>query len=707
MTGTERIVELRKRLFKRKRIESERFMCNDPIAMARSLRDSEGVGSWQVRRGLLVRDILRDLRIEIDDLELLAGRLPTPTAGTTATEAHAEALRYLGQFPLPPGQTGHCELDLSRIMDSGIDGLSAEIRGRMGGSNGEAADVYQSFLYALDGLAALIEHAAETAEAAMDQASADRRKELAAISASCRRLVHDRPRCFRDAIQLVWFVTFAVMQGDGAGLVVPGHLDRVLSPFYENGRTETDDGHDDPLLLIESLYLLINDYVPDGLAMSVMVGGRDAHGRDVTNEISYLCLEALRRTNMIYPTVGVCWHDETPDDLVDLAVELIGKGYPTPAFFGDETIQSGMKALGVPAEQRCYYINSTCVEITPAQSSNVWVASPYFNTCGVLLEEIADQVEAADPAADFEAFRERYFERLAQKIACDVEAENQARKRRREWGRKPLQSVFTRDCIERGRDIDDGGARYNWVECSFVGLANLVDSFHVIREEVFTQGRLSVEELKSVLDDDFEGREALRRRFLDGYPKYGQDCGDVDRLFVDAVARLREECSRHRMEPDGSPFVPGAFCWIMHEVFGRDTGATPDGRKGGTAFADGCGPAQGREKLGPTAAIISTTSWDHRPMLGGAAFNMKFSAALFNASDGFAALRSLILTFLRLGGFEIQVNVVDAARLREAREHPEAHRDLIVRIAGYADYFTRLSPEMQDEIIMRTEYSRV
>ena len=707
MTGAERIVELRERLLRRKRSEPEKFFRNDPVEVARSLRSSEGVGSWQVRRGLLTRDILGCLRIELDDLELLAGRLAAPPAEAADPEAPAEALRYLEQFPTPPGQNGHCELDLSRIMAGGIDGLATEIRGRMRGTSGEPAEVYQSFLYALDGLAALIEHAAQTAEAAMDEASADRQQELGAMSASCRRLVHDRPRCFRDAIQLVWFVTLAVMQGDGVGLVVPGHLDRVLWPFYETGRSETDDGYDDPLLLIESLYLLINDYVPDGLAMSVMVGGRDAHGRDVTNGISYLCLEALRRTNLIYPTVGVCWHEGTPEDLVDLAVELIGKGYPTPAFFGDETIQSGMNALGVPAEQRCYYINSTCVEITPAQSSNVWVASPYFNVCGILLEEIADRVETGVAAADFEAFRERYFERVARQIASSVDQENRARKIRREHGRKPLQSVFTRDCLERGRDIDDGGARYNWVECSFVGLANLVGSFYVIREEVFKQRRISIGELKSVLDDNFEGHETLRRRFLDGYPKYGHDCDEVDRLFVDTVARLREQCSPHRMEPDGSPFVPGAFCWIMHEFFGRDTGATPDGRKGGTALADGCGPAQGREKFGPTAAILSTTSWDHRPMIGGAAFNMKFNAGLFNRPEGFSALRSLILTFLRLGGFEIQVNVVDAARLREAREHPEAHRDLIVRIAGYADYFTRLSPEMQDEIIMRTEYSRV
>jgi formate C-acetyltransferase len=505
----------------------------------------------------------------------------------------------------------------------------------------------------------------------------------------------------------LWLVTLGVMHGDQVGLVVPGHLDRTLAPFYEADRAAGTLTQEDALVLIESLYLLVNDYIPDGLAMSVMVGGRDSDGNDVTNELSYLCLEALRRTNLIYPTVGVCWHEGTPSELVELAVELIGHGYPTPALFGDETIQRGLRSLGMPADEACRYINSTCVEITPSCASNVWVASPYFPTCTILLDEIAHQVDTKTTAETFDVFRQRYFDRLADIIGVAVDNENKARRDRQEFGRKPLQSVFTRDCIARGRDIDDGGARYNWVECSFVGLANLADSLHVIQREVYEDGGMSLAELKTVLDADFEGFEPVRRRFLDGHPKYGQDCGDVDGLFGKLIAFVRDECGKHRMEPDGSPFVPGAFCWIMHEVLGRECGATPDGRKAGAAFADGCGPAQGREKLGPTAAILSTTSWDHSPMIGGLAYNMKFNRHLFDGPEGFTRLQDLLQTFLRRGGFETQVNVVDAETLRRAREHPETHRDLIVRIGGYCDYFTRLSPEMQEEIILRTAFDSV
>jgi formate C-acetyltransferase len=448
---------------------------------------------------------------------------------------------------------------------------------------------------------------------------------------------------------------------------------------------------------------LINATVRDGLAMSVMVGGRDAEGRDVTNDLSYLCLEALRRTNMIYPTVGVCWHEGTPDALVDLAVELMGKGYPTPAFFGDGTIQQGLRRLGVPQDQSCHYINSTCVEITPSGASNVWVASPYYNTCGLLLEEIEAQLGA--PAPSFDDFVRHYRARLARAIGKGVARQDAWRRARQRSMRRPLQSVFTRDCIARGRDLEEGGARYNWIECSFIGLANLADALYVIREEVYRQKRLSLAELMVVLDADFEGFEAVRQRFVNGYPKYGQDVAEVDNLVADMMSFVSETCSTFSVSPDDSPYVPGAFAWIKHEQLGRETGATPDGRKAGFPFADGCGPAQGRETRGPTAAVLSVTRWDHSRMIGGLAMNLKFNSALFDTAEGFESLKQLIMTYLARGGFEVQVNVVNSEVLRKARVHPEQYRDLIVRIGGYSDYFTRLSPEMQDELIERTEYA--
>jgi len=296
---------------------------------------------------------------------------------------------------------------------------------------------------------------------------------------------------------------------------------------------------------------------------------------------------------------------------------------------------------------------------------------------------------------------------LSEAVARGVSDQNAARAARQQYGRKPLQSIFTGDCVERARDIDDGGARYNWVECSFVGLANLADSLHVIRKEVFEAKTLDFAKLNSLLATNFAGEERIQSRFRLAHEKYGQDHEGIDSLFGKLVAFVAAECAKHEALPDGAHVVPGAFCWVMHEILGRECGATPDGRRAGVPFADGCGPAQGRETRGPTAAILSTTSWDASPLIGGAAFNMKFSKMLFADNKSRERLRDLIVTFLARGGFEVQVNVVDNAILQEARIHPEQYQDLVIRIGGYTDYFVRLSPEMQDELTLRTEYCAV
>jgi trans-4-hydroxy-L-proline dehydratase len=699
-----RVAALRDLGFERKRSMPLQWHRDMSGVDAASLRASEGE-SWPVRRGRLTQARLEAMRFEIDDLELLVGRLAPPAATDAAT---GEDRAYLSTLELnQPGQTGHCELDLDVLMRLGIEGMAREIRSREQAASGASREALGTFLDALSGFSRMIENAAEAVEAALLDAAPHRRQEMYALAESCRRVAHDSPVTFLDAIQLLWFAILGVMHADRAGLVVPGHLDRQLRPFYVADIAAGTLTRERALLLIEQLYLHINTYVPDGLAMSVMVGGRDVEGHDVTNDLSYLCLEAVERTNMIYPTVGVCWHVGTPEALVDLTVELMGRGYPTPAFFGDATIQKGLARLDVPPEEACRYINSTCVEITPSGASNVWVASPYYNTCGLLLAEIgaaADNGVAGD--LTFDAFLAGYRQRLANAVDQGVVEQNSFRRARAAGARRPLQSVFTRDCVARGEDIETGGARYNWVECSFIGLANLADALYVIREEIFQQQRLTLAQVKAVLEADFEGLESTRQRWLKGYPKYGQGDAGVDALLSGMIDFITETCAGFDVEPNASPYVPGAFAWVMHERMGRETGATPDGRRAGFPFADGCGPAQGRESHGPTAAILSVTGWDHSRMIGGLAYNLKFNSSLFRSPDGFEGLKALILTYLRRGGFEVQVNVVDATTLKAAVADPESYRDLIVRIGGYADYFTRLSPEMQAELILRTEFER-
>ena len=662
---------------------------------ARVLQETAAL-PWQRRMGLRTKARLEALPFAVDDLEQLAGRPDFARMAVPADE-RARAQQVLASYPKPGGQTGHCALDLEPLLTGGIRGVKATVQARLIGATGDERDTLQSYLDALDGFSSLVRHAGEAAQAAATGSPDWRRSELAVLADSCAWISLNPPRSFREAIQLLWLVNLAVEYGDNAALVCPGRLDRILRPFY-------DDDRDEALMLIESLYLLINHFVADGLAVAVMVGGTDPAGADTTCDLSYLCLEALRRTRLVYPTVGVCWHEKTPRDLSELAIRLIAAGFATPAFFNDAVIRSGLESYRIPPEDSGEYINSTCVEITPVGRSNVWVASPYFSLCQHLLDEIDDQ--AADrPAADFEGFLATYLARMDRQIDDAVREQLRQRQERRDGGGKPLQSVFTRDCVGRARDIDAGGALTGWIECSFVGLANLVDALAVIQSEVYDKKALDFGALRSMLDDDFAGHEAERLRFLHGYPKYGNTDPAVDSLASQVMEHLQQSCARHDSAPDQPLFIPGTFCWIMHERLGAACGATPDGRRRGVPFADGGGPAQGRDISGPTRSILSTTSWDHHRLIGGLAYNMKFSARLFSSPPALSSLHDLVLTYLRRGGFETQINVVSRERLEEADKHPERYRDLVVRIGGYTDYFTRLSPGMRREIMDRTDHA--
>jgi formate C-acetyltransferase len=287
-------------------------------------------------------------------------------------------------------------------------------------------------------------------------------------------------------------------------------------------------------------------------------------------------------------------------------------------------------------------------------------------------------------------------------MAIDAEVMNNAWKNREKVGLQPLASCFINDCLEKGVDFDRGGARYNWVENAHVGLANLVDGLIAIKNLVYGSKEISLAEFNNILKSDFEGQEELRERIINNIPSYGTDNDEADSLAVECAHFLQETTESHVVGLHRG--VPGFFCWIIHSYFGEVTGATPDGRKAFTAFADGAGAAQGRETCGPTASILSTTKWSHKKVLGGLVQNIKFSESAIATESGRKVLLSLIETYLRRGGFEIQVNVVGAATLRDAQLHPENYPDLIVRVAGYSDYFTHLNPVMQAEVIARTEH---
>lgn len=278
-----------------------------------------------------------------------------------------------------------------------------------------------------------------------------------------------------------------------------------------------------------------------------------------------------------------------------------------------------------------------------------------------------------------------------------------ARALRKETGFHPPLSCFVRDCLAKGVDMEQGGAKYNWIMPSFVGMANLVDSLHVLKKAVFEEKILTIGEIKAAMDRNFDRSEPLRLMLMNKYPKYGNDISQVDSLFTVIIDHIVKKCREFTPMLPNARLIPSVFCRVMHERFGRETGASPDGRLAGFPLGDGSGPCQGREKMGPTSSILSSTRWSHKELIGGVAVNMKFTKKTFNEAAG-VKVRALIHAFLERGGFEMQINVVDKETLLKAQADPETYRDLVVRIGGYSDYFVKIPPEMQAEVILRTEH---
>ncbi len=686
-----------------------------------SLMASQDDPFWVRRRAKAVEHILRNATVEIGGEELLVGRpsLKEPTG--EEAERLEKARIFLSAQPRAAGQSGHCCIDLPKLLSLGAAGVRDEVRAlRAARDAANPADTaaiafYDACEEALDGLCEYARRHAEEAQRLAEHADPERREELLQIADRCRRVPEHPARTFAEALQAVSMVNGVLHWAQGTGLVSPGHLDRWALPYYE---ADIADGTLTPgqaQELLDCFYIMPNENVQRGLAIGLMVGGRGPDGEDVTNDLSYMCLQSIRNVGLAYPGVGICYHGGTPDDLLELGCAVLSEVGANPAVFNDGVITRGLLNAGVTPTEACEYQNSTCVEITPAGASNVWVASPYFNLCQILLDLLGEIASGTTAAGDLESLFTMYTERLGVAIH-DAVARNNANRHSCYANRTfPLISCFMRDCLERGLDIDQGGARYNWIECSFVGLANFVDSLAVIREYVYGDrarelpGESIGERIGGLLDilgSDFAEREDLRREFINRVPSYGNDEPCVDELAVRITDFIAKECSKHDVMLGGG-FKPGFFCWVMHERLGSQTGATPDGRRAGTPFADGAGPAQGRERKGPTAAVKSITCWDHTPMLGGLVLNLKFSKEALASEESRAKLADLIRTYMRLGGFEVQVNVVDRQTLVAAQADPERYRDLVVRVAGYTDYFTGLSRAMQDEIIARTEFEAV
>jgi len=661
---------------------------------------------WLIWRGRRCAERLRAMPLDLEPGELIVGKpLFRPPTAEEQAELQKASEVLASMPPFPGGDAGHFHPDWEKLLTVGIGGILDEIAARasVSGLSAEQQAFYAACRIAMEGVSAFAHRVGQACEdmASQDAADAARWQDLAAI---CRRMATEPPATFHEALQLMFMGLTALWFAEDHGLTCSGRMDQTLRGFYEADLAAGRITRQDAFEMICCLYIQLNRFLWPGSAVAVMVGGRDRQAQDVTNELTYLCLAARQATQLVYPTLGVAWHEGTPDELMDFCTRMVATGIGDPAFFNDEVIPLGLREHGVSEPDSYNYMNSTCVEIKVAGASHVWVTAPYFNLPQALLDVMgqAAQPEASVPAT-FAELQDRVRRNLADTIRGAAESLHRTWEERGRTGCFPLASCLISDCLERGLDFDRGGARYNWVENSFVGLANLVDSLIAVKHLVYEEGDLSLGELSRILQANFEGHEALRQRIANTLPRYGNDDAEADATATEWTKFLIETTESNTVGMHR--YVPGFFCWIIHEMFGSQTGATPDGRRAGWALADGAGAAQGREKCGPTASVLSTTSWSHRKVLGGLVHNAKFPKSLLRTDSDLEALRAVIETYLKRGGFEMQVNVVGKETLLEAQEHPERYPDLLVRVAGYSDYFVHLNRNMQDEVIARTEHA--
>ena len=641
--------------------------------------------------------------VSITEGELIVGKSDIPLTGDEKIEwenryydiAHARRKKA------GDGQDSHMAIDYDLLLSKGLNGVIEQIDAYLETCEAEKAPFYKVCKRCLE---AVIVHAENYAKKALEMSKnatdVQSKSELEKIAEICKNVPANSAGSFYEAVQSVHFVTYCISLDPfrvGPQQFQLGHPDRYLLPFYEKDLALGVLTKEEAQLILDCLGIQINMRVPHGLSSGYMVGGRDHEGNVVANELTEMLMQVIEDIRLVYPAVGLCYTKDMPEKYLDQACALLAKGYSHPAIFNDDIITKGLMYYGVPEKEAHNYIHSTCVEITPVASSNVWVASPYTNMPKLLLDLMEQEHES------FEVLLQSFFEKLGAIIKNNYEHQNRIRKVRSENNIKPLLSCLVNDCLERGLDIECGGARYNWIMPSFVGVANLVDSLYAIKTLVFEEKRMSLSDFKMILDQDFSEKEALRRYILHHIPKYGNDMDEIDRYFGMITEFIAGECEKYTAMHTAGNIIPSVFCWIMHEWFGRRTTATPDGRKAGFPLGDGSGPCQGREMNGPTASVLSSTKWEHYKFIGGVAVNLKFSKASLGVNS-LEVMKAIVKTYLLRGGFELQINMVDNEVLEKARIHPEEYRDLVVRIGGYSDYFVKLSPQMQEEVILRTAH---
>ena len=623
---------------------------------------------------------------------------------------------------------GHIVLNHEKVLTTGLTGVIKEADEYLIESeDSEKRNFYKAVKIVCQAVIDFANRYAEKAESLLlDEKDEGRRKELEDIAKICRRVPAKPAETFQEALQTIYFTQIAAQIEDYEASISIGRIDRLLYPCYKADVEKGKISREKAQTLLECFFLKLSSIIPlwnyfttiyfGGLPVytNVVVGGLDEKGNDVTNEVSYLALEARKKSH-IQPNFGVRIHENISPEFLERVCEAVVSAETNLYFYNDSITIPALMSKGISREDALNYAINGCVEVAIPGKSFTSGDTGLLNLAFCL--ELALNrgmeggkkigVETKDPR-EFETMEDlmKSFSDQVNFLASKfIEGINSIDRINAEQRPLPFISSLTEGCLKNGKDVTQGGAIYNSSGIQVVGVATVADSLAAIDRLVFKEKRISMEALLDALASDFEGKESLRQLLKVKAPKYGNDDDEADKYARRCLEILYDAIKDYR-NYRGGEFWAGIFSGTTHVGFGLQTGALPNGRKAGEPLSVGISASQGMANSGPTAVLKSASKIDYKLTPNGVALNLEFSPGYFKkGKEGTENFSALVKGFFSLGGMHMQCNFVGKEILIAAKKNPEKYKSLMVRVAGFSAAFVDLDPAIQDEIISRTEFS--
>jgi len=627
---------------------------------------------------------------------------------------------------------GHICPDSALWLKLGPTGLMAKAQEKLKNCDESQKEFYECTILVLEGAIHFMIRYHDYIMDMMDEIEDEYRQSLKNVAAICLNLSKRPPETFHEAVQSLWFLFVILHMESNASSFSPGRMDQYLYPYYQKDIEEGKISKQDALEILECLWLKFNQIVylrnqnsakyfagfPIGF--NIAIGGVDENGNDTYNELSMLCLKAQYHLGLPQPNLSVRLNKHSSHELMHEAIKVVAKGSGMPQFFNDEAIiHSMIEDLGIEEKDARNYAIVGCVELTTHGNSLGWSDAAMFNLnkaleltlnngkCLLTNKQIGldlGNLETYDTFLDLENAFARQVDYFIDEM---MKAEAVVEKAHQDCLPTAFLSTVIDDCLDKGLDVTRGGAKYNLSGIQMIQVANLADSLAAIKKLVYDEKMISSQELLAALSADFKGHEITQIMLLNKVPKYGNDVKWVDDLGAKWADYFREKMKAYT-NYRGGPYHTGMYTVSAHVPMGENVGASPDGRNALAPLADGgMSPVYGRDLTGPTAVLKSVSRMNNSCTTNGGLLNMKFLPEFFNSESGMRKFENFLRAFVDLEIPHIQFNVVRREDLLDAKVHPENHKSLTIRVAGYTAYFVELAGKLQDEIIERTAYEDI